>query len=234
MNRCKVNIIDYVSTHTNVCAEDLTAYCGIKNTTARQYLSDISRKGGLVRTSRGNYAVSQKQNFVFTPNKISQTIYKQLSKQLPYNDFCVYDGSIFSQFQHHLFTNNAVYVETNKDSVDTVFNILKTKYNNTFRQQNAIFMTDYVDLRKKCFIVKSLVTESPLAEIDGMHVPTLEKLLVDIQKDADFDYLRGTESVYIYQTAFELYNINTQRLMRYSKRRGAETAVEDLIKEVTK
>lgn len=234
MNNSKVNIINYLSTHNNVCAEDLTAYYGIKTTTARQYLSEISRKGDLVRISRGTYAVSQKQNFVFVPNKISQSIYKQLSNQLPYNDLCVYDGSVFSQFQYHLFTNNAVYVETNRDSVEYVFNYLKSKYNNTFRQPDANFMTDYVDLRKRCIIVKSLVTESPLAEYDGVRVPTLEKLLVDIQKDADFDYLRGTESLYIYQSAFELYNINTQRLLRYAKRRGTLTSVESLINEVKK
>lgn len=35
-------------------------------------------------------------------------------------------------------------------------------------------------------------------EIEGIRVPTLEKLLVDTQKDADFDYLQGAESqVYV-------------------------------------
>ena len=59
-----------------------------------------------------------------------------------------------------------------------------------------------------------------MADVKGIRIPTLEKLLVDIQKDADFDYLRGAESLYMYQMAFDLYTINTQRLMRYAKRRG--------------
>ena len=92
-------------------------------------------------------------------------------------------------------------------------------------------MNDYIDLREPCIIVKPLITESPLADVEGIRVPTLEKLLVDTQKDADFDYLRGTESLYIFQMAFELYTINTQRLLRYAKRRGIGQEINDLINQ---
>lgn len=232
MNGTKVQIINYVSTHNEVCVEDLSTFLGIKTTTVRQYLSEMSKNGSLIRTSRGYYAVSKKQNFIYQPSKIVHSVYKNLAKQLPFNDFCMYDGRIFNPLQHHVFCNNAVYVETNKDSVETVFERLKTQHKNTFRQPNNDFMTDYVDLRQQCFIVKSLVTESPIVEIDGVKVPSLEKILVDIQKDADFDYLRGSESFYIFQTAYELYNVNNQRLLRYAKRRGAGNMIEKLIKKI--
>ena len=90
-------------------------------------------------------------------------------------------------------------------------------------------MYDYIDLRENCIIVKILVTESPLMEVDGIKVPTLEKLLVDTQKDADFDYLQGSESLNIYQLAFEQYTINTQRLIRYAKRRSISQKIQELI-----
>ena len=92
-------------------------------------------------------------------------------------------------------------------------------------------MYDYIDLREECVIVKTLVTESPLVETDGIKVPTLEKLLVDTQKDADFDYLRGSESLNIYQLAFNQYTINTQRLMRYAKRRSISQEIQELVNQ---
>jgi hypothetical protein len=55
--------------------------------------------------------------------------------------------------------------------------------------------------------------------------------LVDTQKDADFDYLQGAESQYMFQMAFELYTINTQRLMRYAKRRGIGQEINELINQ---
>ena len=59
----------------------------------------------------------------------------------------------------------------------------------------------------------------------------LKKLLVDTQKDADFDYLRGSESANMFQLAFDQYTINTQRLMRYAKRRSISQEIQELINQ---
>lgn len=53
----------------------------------------------------------------------------------------------------------------------------------------------------------------------------------DTQKDADFDYLRGSESLNIYQLAFNQYTINTQRLMRYAKRRSISQEIQELVNQ---
>ena len=50
---------------------------------------------------------------------------------------------------------------------------------------------------------------------------SLEKILVDIQKYADFYYMQGIETTYMYQAAFDLYTINIQKMLRYAKCRGA-------------
>lgn len=79
---------------------------------------------------------------------------------------------------------------------------------------------DYIDLGKPVVIVKPLVTESPLKQNDGIMVPTLEKLLVDLCKDEDFYFLQGVEGNYILENARTLYDINESRLKRYAKRRN--------------
>ena len=71
-------------------------------------------------------------------------------------------------------------------------------------------------------------------KVEGICVPTLEKMLIDTQKDADFDYLRGTESQYMFQLAFDLYTINTQRLLRYARRRNIEQETQELINLIEK
>ena len=64
------------------------------------------------------------------------------------------------------------------------------------------------------------MTESPIEQVDGVPSPTLEKLLVDIEKDADFQYLQGAEAARMRENAESLYYINTTRLNRYARRRG--------------
>lgn len=125
-----------------------------------------------------------------------------------------------------------IYVETNRDAVDSVFARIKDSQKFVYKQPDYAFMYDYVNLQDSCVIVKPFVTESPINEVNGVVVPTLEKLLVDIQKDDDFDYMRGTEASYIYQTAFDQYVINTQKLFRYARRRGAYENIRSLVKHL--
>ena len=231
MNACKKQILEIAQTNHRVNANFLATACGMKPVTARQYLSELAKEKKLVRIGQGVYAIAQKQAFTYKPSESVKEIYLKMKTELPFTDFCVYDGNILSSIQHHLSINHAIYVETNRDAVESVFIRLKELYKNVYRQPSSAFMYDYIDLREECIIVKTLVTESPLMEVDGIKVPTLEKLLVDTQKDADFDYLRGSESANMFQLAFDQYTINPQRLIRYAKRRSISQEIQELINQ---
>ena len=231
MNASKRQILDLAKGNQRVSVSFL-ALSGMKPATARQYLSSLAKDKELVRVAQGEYALPDKQSFSYTPSEEAKKIYDSLKSELPFTDFCIYDGSILSSIQHHLSINNAIYVETNRDAVESVFTRLKESHEDVYRQPDSAFMYDYVDLRNQCIIVKTLVTEAPLMTVDGVRVPTLEKMLVDTQKDADFDYVRGAESQYMYQMAFDLYTINTQRLLRYARRRGISQEIKELLNQV--
>ena len=67
--------------------------------------------------------------------------------------------------------------------------------------------------------MKPKVTDSPLMKIEGVPGPSLEKLLIDIRRDKDFDYLAGEESSRMFENA-----------LRYAGRRGVRTEIENKIK----
>ena len=231
MNVVKSQILEYANANKLVNADLLATTYGMKPVTARQYLSSLAKTNVLVRVGQGVYSIAQKQAFSYMPPDLVREVHERLTAELPFTDFCIYDGSIFSSIQHHLSTNRAIYVETNRDAVESVFTRLKGQYKNVYRQPSTSFMYDYVDLREECIIVKTLVTESPMMKVDGIKVPTLEKLLVDMQKDADFDYLRGSESYNMFRLAFDLFAINTTKMMRYAKRRGIDKVVGELMNQ---
>ena len=231
MNAYKKQILDYAQTNYRIDADSMASVCGMKLVTARQYLSELTKNNELMRIGRGVYAIAQKHPFAYKPSETSKEIYLKMKAELPFADFCVYDGSILYPIQHHLSINHAIYVETNRDVVASVFCRLKQLYKNVYRQPNAAFIYDYIDLRDECIIVKTLVTEAPVIDVDGIKVPTLEKLLVDTQKDADFDYLRGSESLNMFQLAFDQYSINTQKLVRYARRRNISLEIQELISQ---
>ena len=225
----KDTIVQYLKEQDTVSADSLAARCGVSIVSARQYLSTLFKEGKIERIGKGKYTLKSKQDFIYNPSDEAKRLYDSLKKSLPLADFCVYDGSIISPIQHHLSINNAIYVETNRDVVESVFGRLREGRTDVFRQPDAKFVYDYIDLKNPCIIVKALVSESPLRKIDEIYVPTLEKMLVDTQSDADFDYLRGSESQYMFQQAFDLYAINIQRLMRYARRRNISEGIQSLV-----
>lgn len=229
MNASKQQIMDYARLNRKVSASNLVQMYGMNPVTARQYLYSLAKDKELVRISQGEYTLTNKQEFCYTPTEKVRNLYDGLKAELPFTDFCIYDGSILNSIQHHLSINHAIYVETNRDAVETVFARPREQYKDVYRQPDSAFMYDYVDLRSECIIVKALVTEAPLMNAEGVRVPTLEKMLVDTQKDADFDYLRGAESQYMFQMSFDLYTINAQRLLRYARRRGIEQEIHELL-----
>jgi hypothetical protein len=226
--------MDYASSREFLTVDDIVGELGIKLTTARQLLSRLALCGHLSRVGYGIYAIEKaKETFPIHVSQVVKDIYNDLHTALPFTDFCVYSGTILEPLQHHVSANHAIYVETNRDAVDAVFNHLKMKHKYVYCQPNAKFMNDYVDLATECIIVKPLVTESPVTLVNGVPSPLLEKLLVDILKDSDFDYLHGAEYDYMLENAINQYHISTSRLTRYARRRSLQNIIQNKIKNIT-
>ena len=224
------SIMMYARSHSIMTASDLVSAYKMSIATARQYLSRLATAGNLVRVGYGAYALpTEKEHFPINVSDKIKSVYNVLKADFPFADFCIYSGNIYEPLQHHLSINHAIYVETNRDTVDSVFFILKEKYKDVYKQPDTDFMNDYVDLKSDCIIVKPLVTESPLQFIDRVPSPTLEKLLVDILKDPDLNYLRGMEFIYMVETALNQYQLSITKLLRYARRRNVQKQVKTIL-----
>ena len=230
----KQHILDYARSHEQIGVSQLVSDLGINFNTARQYLSSLTKDNMIARIGNGEYKLADKQVFRFIPSETLAVLYHELKDKFPFADFCIYDGSIFNTLQQHVSINHAIYVETNRDAVDSVFSRLKETHAKVYKQPDAKFVYDYVNLQEQCIIVKTFVTESPINRVDDMIVPALEKLLVDIQRDKDFDYMQGLELTYIFEAAYNLYSVNTPKMLRYARRRNTYNSTFSLIEQAGK
>lgn len=226
--------MNYANNHTTMTVNDIVAAFGLKPVTVRQHLSRLAAAGDIVRIGYGKYVkASTKEVFPIIVSNNVKNIYNSLRSDLPFADFCVYSGQIYEPLQHHLSVNHAIYVETNRDTVESVFSLLKEHFMNVYKQPDADFISDYVDLRKECIIVKVLVTESPLQNVDDVPSPTIEKLLVDILKDPDLNYMRGMEFNYMMKTALSQYRVSSSKLLRYARRRNVQQQIKRTLDNYT-
>ena len=215
-------IIEYAAQHESFGVDEIVAeYDGINRTTLLCLLSRLVGEGELVRKTRGVYARrTPSSSFHVVLKEQEEAICNLIRKALPLISYCIYNGETLAPLQHHVFQNNATYIEVERDAVETVFHICKDNGFESYKSPSKEMTRDYIDLGKPVVIVKPFVTESPLTQNDGVMVPTLEKLLVDLCKDEDFFFLQGVEENYILENARSLYDINESRLKRYAKRRN--------------
>ncbi len=218
-------ILDYAAQTESFTSEMLFSWLESEGMDSRNSmavtLSRMLRRGELVRVAKGRYTRSEgKSTFLAVPTEKEITICKKLSKALPFTPLCIYNGSVLAPLQHHLSDNRMTYVETDRYALESVFDILRRDTPNVWLTPDGDMVSRYINLADGGIIVKPLITESPVEQVDGVPSPTLEKLLVDIEKDADFQYLQGAEAMRMRENAESLYNLNTARLNRYAKRRG--------------
>lgn len=230
MNQNEKVILDFAKTRTNFSKSELFTYLSnttsISKTSLSWYLNSLTKQQLLARVGRGLYAITSKSLFVPAITDTVKKIYSLLKENFPFAKFCLYDGNIISPLQHHLSQNNVVYIETNREAVESVFHFLKDNNFLAYMRPSKEMIYHYIDLGEEAYFIKPLVSESPLQTVQGIPSPTIEKLLIDIHKDKDFFYLQGSESSYIMRNALQKYAINENRLLRYAKRRGIKEVME--------
>ena len=229
------NIIAYAENRPQFSVDDLISSVakGIERNTLSWHLSNLCKLGKLRRIGRGLYSTQIKTAYHVKASKKVRSLYHSLHKDFPFADFCLYDGSLLTPLLHDLSPNSTIYIETNRDVTESVFNRLSQKYQGRlFLAPTKEMTSKYIDLSQENIIIKPLITESPLTEDNGVPMPTLEKVLVDTRVDADFFYLHGYENMEMLRTAISHYDVNRTRLLRYADRRNEKENIIKDLKEI--
>jgi len=122
-------------------------------------------------------------------------------------------------------------VDVDPDASESVFNKLKDKWGNTkvLYKPTADEFDRYAVGRQNIVIVKDLISEAPIEQQDGVYVPTLEKIVVDIFAEKDiFSAFSGREISIIFNELDSIYSISRTKLLRYAKRRNAKDILNTL------
>ena len=221
-------ILNYAASLQQFSVDDIPAdvISDVERNTLSWHLSNLCKKGKLRRVGRGIYTIQTANTFLVKTNAKVRSLYRSLLRQYPFADFCVYSANVITPLLHDMMPNNTIYIETNRDTIMSVFEMLLPKYKGRlFLAPTKEIATTYIEFSRENIIVKPLVTEAPLTLDGKVPVPTLEKLLVDTRVDADYSYLQGYENLEMLRTAISHYNVNRNRLLRYADRRNMKNSI---------
>ena len=207
----------------------------IKRTTVSWRIHSLVHYGVLSRTGRGRFVLGEARQFKPQLSPQVKKIYRSLRKQFPYTRISVWNTSLLNEFMLHQPGRFYTIVEVEKESMDAVFFFLKEKHSAVFVDPTADILSRYAIGQKDVIIIKSLVSEAPLQNIDGVLAITIEKLLVDIfSDDVIFTAQQGSEMEHIFEEAFSRYIINHNRFLRYADRRRKRKSINDFLKKLEK
>ena len=151
-----------------------------------------------------------------------------------FGEFCLWDTALINNFSQHLTVRGYYVVAVEKDAAESVFHFLLEKLKNVYYNPTDDVIDNYLYLSDtKSVVVKNMVTEAPTETVEGVKVPSLEMILVDLFCDKRlFKAYQGNELAYIYRNVFCQYSINKAKLMRYAARRGKKPEIEEFVKSL--
>lgn len=198
-------------------------------------LNRMVKSGALTREGWGQYNLSKgKKEFLPYLDALSQRLAAFLKDEMPFAKYCIYEGEWINPFMHHIAGNHLHYLEVQRDSTESAFERLTSNGYTAYLRPNREFMYRYVDIHNEsAVIVKPMISESPIIDVNGIPCPAIEKLLVDISKDPDFDYLQGFEYLAVLRNIQRAYTINKPRLLRYASRRSVRTDIAQALQDTS-
>ncbi|MCX6233132.1 MAG: hypothetical protein NT175_00190 [Bacteroidetes bacterium] len=195
-------------------------------------IHQLKSKGILSHISRGIYSLNKKKEYNPELSPYLKRVYNKVKKDLPFINFCVWDSRWFNEFMIHQIFRYYIVVETEKDATDSVFNTLSDFSKKVFLNPDKEIFRRYIINYDEVLIVKPLISEAPLFEIENIKVPAIEKLLIDCLIDVDLFAAQQDEMDNIYQTVYQKYNVNLNKIRRYARRRDQLSELENKIEQL--
>ncbi|MBP1677216.1 MAG: hypothetical protein H6Q20_1775 [Bacteroidetes bacterium] len=180
------------------------------------------------RIGRGKYNFENGKAFTpqITPKALK--INSFMKTNFPYLKYIIWHISEINPVSQHLINKDTYYVEVERDAINAVFEQLREKFKYVLRGRT----NEDVYFGESVIIVRSLVTGSPTQSINKFPTTTIEKLLVDLFADKEFEFLHGYELTHIFNNAFSKYTINIDKLLRYASRKAKREQISEFIKTI--
>ena len=210
-------------------AEDVSVSAG----TVHVLLNRLVKSGKLAKVGRGLFSLSNKIKppYVYTPSDAESEISTDLKRKFPFVTCCVWKANAITPFMQHIPSMSFILVDVERIAMEAVFQHMQGQYPGSMILLNPT-QNDcerYMNM-DNIIVVRPLIAEAPLSSYQGINTPSIEKILVDIVSDKEFDYAGGAELYHIYNNALESVDINQRKLLRYASRRNRKEKIEQILR----
>jgi hypothetical protein len=202
---------------------------GLKESTFSWLIYHLIKDHVITRYARGQfvtaaYAPERNKYKPFYSDEMKNILHF-LAKRYPLLGYAAWETHAYNEFANHQMARNCIVVEVEKLFEEAVFEAINENYDYlTLYKPTERELTLYPDVTT--IIVCTLTSEAPVKN----HEAPIEKLLVDLYANKYIKYMvnRG-DFDFIFEEAFEKYDVNVAAMLRYAKRRGKGDEIAAMI-----
>ena len=196
-------------------------------------ISRLIREGRLVKEGGLLFPESGFKPFfhIVTDVKTS-TLYSNLQVLLPFAHISIWHTDSIMPLMHDIPNFRLTIVGVERIATDSVVDALENITSSLILRDAEKSLLFRLSAVQELVVVTPQVSQAPVEISEGITVPTLEKILVDILSDNSLYALTGSEAYSIYAAAFDRYAVNRKTLLRYAGRRNRTEVVNAILKEI--
>lgn len=207
----------------------------VKKATVNWRIYNLVQEGVLNRVGRGRFSLGKGDTYIPALSSKLKSVNKKIKSDFPFLTVCLWSTSVLNEFMLHQPGRYYQLIEVDKDAMESIFYYLKDRNYSVYMEPSKELIRRYMIDEKEPWIVKSLVSEAPIQQVNGISTVTIEKLLVDIFCDPIvFSAQQGSELNQIYNEAFEKYAISESKMLRYASRRRKKKELDNYLNETSK
>lgn len=203
----------------------------LKDTTFRWRIHNLKVLKIIYALDKNRFTLKVKPSFQPVLENRQKDVYNRIHKEYPELKICIWTTKWVNEFILHLPGRSFTIFEVEKGAEELVFYFLQdNKIRNVYLNPSAEVFDKYVHQNPDSVVIKSLVTKTPLQELENISMPLLEKILVDLLVDPVlFQMFQGSELEFIYNSAFEKYHVNTTWMLNYASRRQKKVVLAQFL-----
>lgn len=193
-----------------VSVKDISEACGeMPMPSVYSRINKLLKEGKLSTIGKGKYISAPKLDYSLTVTPWMMEVNEYLVRTCEGINHCISEKA------------GNLYVQVYKSDMEIVSNALHKQYSKVLTIENI----NRFPLKLEGYIVLDrLVSESPLVDMDGVLVPSLEKKFVDCILEND-----EKPSIINLQKAIEAHPLNIDTMLRYAARRGVREEISALV-----
>lgn len=223
---------EYIDKNEIISKNDLTQiliqhYPGISCSNINWQIHNLLKRSEIANAGKGIYTASKHRSFIPVLNGKTEKVSGYIKENFPGLAYTIWDTGILNDFTLHQVARYSIILEVERGAENSIFYSLIDEFYDVFLTPNEKEYELYVANKDLPVVIKPLISQSPIMNINASPTPRLEKILVDIFVDTViFTPFQGNELVLIFQNANRMYTLNFSRLYRYAGRRGVKNKLQ--------